>query len=136
MIPRRRKGIAIVDTPKGIVLVAQKSKIFMFPGGGAERWETRKKAAIRELYEETGLKTKRIKYLFSYIGGIWKPRSGKAARNHIKVFLIDAIGVPKPRSEILYIGFWKPKSKMKLTKTTTGIIEKYLKIKSKNSIGS
>ena len=60
----RRKGVAIVDTPKGILVVAI-SDIFILPGGGAKPWENRKKAAIRELYEETGLRTKKIKYLFN-----------------------------------------------------------------------
>ena len=123
---KRRKGVAIVDTPKGILVVAGRSKKFILPGGGAKRGESRKHAAIRELYEETGLKTKRAKYLFSYVGKKWHTRKG-FVRNYAKVFLIEAYGKPKPRNEIKYIAFWKPGSKIHITTGTKKIIEKYLK---------
>ena len=71
MIYKRRKGVAIVDTDKGILVVAGRNKKFILPGGGAERLESRKKATIRELYEETGLRTRNITYLFRYVGGKW-----------------------------------------------------------------
>ena len=64
----RRKGIAIVHTKKGILVVAGRSKKYILPGGGAKKGESRQKAAIRELYEETGLKAKSSKYLFKYVG--------------------------------------------------------------------
>ena len=121
----RRKGVTIVDSKKGILVVAGRSKKFMLPGGGAERWESRKKAAIRELYEETGLQTKKITYLFRYIGGKWHAHNGKLVRNHAKVFLIESEGNPRPRHEIKYIGFWKEDSNLHLTRGTKKIIEKY-----------
>lgn len=127
----RRKGAAIVDTPKGIVVVAGHSKKFMLPGGGAERWESRKKAAIRELYEETGLKTKKVTYLFRYTGQKWRSR-GNPIRNHTKVFLIKAEGEPRPRHEIKHIAFWKPNSGIHITTGTKIVIEKYLKECKKN----
>jgi uncharacterized protein (DUF779 family) len=43
----RRKGIAIVDTDIGILVVAGRSKKFSLPGGGAEKWESRNKAFSR-----------------------------------------------------------------------------------------
>jgi len=122
----RRKGAAIVETSKGILVVAGRSKKFILPGGGANKGESRKRAAIRELHEETGLKTKRIKYLFSYVGGKWHTHSGKSVRNHAKVFLIEATGKPRPRHEIKYIDFWNTKSKINLTSGTRKVIEKYL----------
>ncbi len=76
MIVKRRKGVAIVDTNKGILVVARVNRKFALPGGGAEKWESREKATIRELYEETGLKTKNITYLFRYIGSKWHTHSG------------------------------------------------------------
>ena len=123
----RRKGSAIVDTNKGILVVSGRSKKFMLPGGGAERGESRKKAAIRELYEETGLKTKSINYLFEYLGSKWHTFSGKEVRNATKVFLIQAEGEPKPRHEIKHIAFWKQESKINLTSGTKKVIERYLK---------
>lgn len=126
MVFRRRKGVAIVETEKGILVVATTKKKFMLPGGGAEKWETRRKAAIRELYEETGLKTKRIKYLFHYIGDKFYKRDGKPTRNYSKVFLIDAQGIPKPSNEIKYIDFYKVGNDLKILPGTEKIILKYL----------
>lgn len=126
MVYRRRKGVAIVETNKGILLVATKRKKFMLPGGGAEKWETRKKAAIRELYEETGLKTKRIKYLFRYVGNNYYGSNGRLTRNYGKVFLVEAIGQPRPGSEIKYIDFFKAGKKINLHDRTIKVIEKYL----------
>lgn len=130
MIHIRRKGIAIVETSKGIILVSGKSKIFSLPGGGAERWESRKRAAIRELEEETGLKTEKIKYLFKYVGNKWQNHHGKLVRNHTKVFLVKSEGTPKPNHEIKHIDFWKPGSKIKIYKGTKSILDKYLRNKS------
>lgn len=124
---KRRKGIAIVDTLKGILVVAGKSKKFSLPGGGADKMESRKRATIRELYEETNLKTKNIKYLFSSIGNKWHNHKGTLVRNYSKIFLIEAQGVPKPRNEIKYVNFYNDKSKLDLTNGTKNIINKYLK---------
>ena len=49
MVKIRRKGVAIVHTNKGILVVSGRRKIFMLPGGGADRGESRRKATIREL---------------------------------------------------------------------------------------
>ncbi len=126
-VHKRRKGIAIVETKKGILLVAGRDKIFIFPGGGAEWWESRKIATIRELKEETGLKTKSIKYLFNYIGFPWHAHSGKLIQNHAKVFLVEAEGMPKAQHEIKYIAYWKPESKIKLASGAKVVLERYLK---------
>jgi len=126
MSDKRRKGVAIVDTSKGILIVAGRSKRFILPGGGAQKRESREKAAIRELYEETGLKTKNIQYLFDYVGKKWHTYSGRSVRNHAKVFLVKTYGIARPRHEIKYIGFWKPRSNLHLTGGTKSIIKKYL----------
>ncbi|MBS3108468.1 NUDIX domain-containing protein [Candidatus Woesearchaeota archaeon] len=127
MSDKRRKGVAIVDTDKGILVVAGRGKRFILPGGGAEKWESRKKATIRELYEETGLKTKNIVYLFRYVGSKWHAHGGKSIRNYAKVFLVESEGNPKPRHEIKYIAFWKTGSNLNLTGGTKKVIEKYLR---------
>jgi len=103
-IRRRIRGTAIVDTPEGILLVSTNGDRFSLPGGGAEKQETGEAAAIRELREETGLKTISAQYLFSHVGKIRKRSSG-LARNHHEVFLIQAKGKPQPKEEIKAITF-------------------------------
>jgi len=54
-LSKRRRGTAIVDTSRGILVVSHGNRTFYLPGGGAEKGESQKNAAIRELKEETGL---------------------------------------------------------------------------------
>lgn len=123
---KRRKGVAIIDSKKGI-LVGAITNTFILPGGGAKHWESRKKAAIRELYEETGLKAKKIKYLFTNIGIKWRNHKGRLVQNHSKIFIIEAEGIAKPSHEIKKIAFYKPGSKIKIGDESKKIIETYLK---------
>lgn len=121
----RRKGVALVESSKGILLVAGRSKKFTLPGGGAGKGESRKKAAIRELHEETGLQATNAKYLFSYTGKQWVTHSGSLVRNHAKVFLIEAIGYCHPRHEIKYVTWYKPNSKINISQRTRDILDRY-----------
>ena len=123
----RKKGVVIVDTKKGILVVSVKGRKFILPGGGARGGESRKSAAIRELYEETGLKVKEILYLFSYVGQKWHTASGKSVRDHVKVFLVKVEGIPRPRHEVKHISFWKSGSTLNITTGTERVIERYLK---------
>lgn len=122
----RRRGVAIVEFKKGILVVSTNGKRFMLPGGGAKTFESRKKAAKRELYEETGLKTKSIKYFLSYVGKSWHNYRNNSVKNDTKVFVVKTIGKPKPKSEIKYVKFWTPKSKINLTSGTKMAVKKYL----------
>lgn len=123
----RRKGVAVVDTPKGILVVSGRRKIFALPGGGVDKGERRKHAAMRELREETGLLTKRRTYLFSYHGGKWHTRKG-SVKNHAKVFLIKTYGHARPRHEIKHIAYWKSGCKLRISRRTKWIIDEYLEI--------
>ncbi len=123
----RKKGVALVDTPKGILVVAGRRKIFALPGGGADKRESRKHATMRELREETGLWSKKRTYLFSYHGGKWHTKKG-SVRNYAKVFLIKAYGHARPRHEIKYIAYWKPGCKLRISRRTKWVIDKYLEI--------
>jgi 8-oxo-dGTP diphosphatase len=119
----RRRGTAIVDTPKGILVVAGRHRLFLLPGGGANRGENREKATGRELREETGLKAISSKYLFTYE----EPEDNRI-RNLHKVFLIKANGNLKPdHHEVKYIEYWKPSSNLRLSSDTKVIIDKYIK---------
>lgn len=129
MVIVRRRGTAIVETPKGILVTASRNKLFLLPGGGAEKWESRRKATIRELKEETGLKAYSCKYLFTW----HEPKysyDGKRRkiRNLHKVFLIKASGYPKPNChDVSHIAYWNPKNNTNISRTTKAIIEKYLR---------
>jgi 8-oxo-dGTP pyrophosphatase MutT (NUDIX family) len=129
MVRKRRRGAAIVETKKGILVVSWDKKLFMLPGGGANFFESRKRAAIRELKEETGLKAKSTKYLFNYITPIFNNKNGEPTRNHAKVYLIEAEGIAKPKSEVKYIAYWKPGSKLKLMAGAKIALEKYIEQK-------
>lgn len=118
----RRRGTAILDTPKGI-LIASHHKTWLLPGGGANRGESREKAAIRELREETGLRATNCKFLFEYD----EPDDGRKIRNLHKVFLIKADGNPKPNHhDVHHLAFWKPDSDIKLSPTTMRIVNRYI----------
>ncbi|QEN07336.1 NUDIX domain-containing protein [Oceanispirochaeta crateris] len=94
----RRKGVALVETEKGILLVLDKGKkYYSLPGGEAHPKETRKDACKRELEEETGMIAHSARYFDAYLGPVW---NNKPIRNDTKVFVVEATGHPQPKSEI------------------------------------
>lgn len=124
-IIHRRRGTAIVQTPKGILLTANKGELFVLPGGGAKTGETVKDATIRELEEETGLKAYYTKYLFRHTGKPYKTHSGDYRQDFSTVFLVKAEGVPKPMMEVKKIGFYKPDSKIMIYKSQKEILNRF-----------
>jgi len=130
MVYNRRRGTAIVEFPEGILVVSQGRESFMLAGGGANKGESRRKAAMRELQEETGLKPLDSTYLFSYKGRLHKDFKGREPfRDYHKVFLIKADGIPSPQREIKHIAFFKEGTGLNLTCSTKKIIEKFLDMK-------
>ena len=125
----RRRGTAIVETPKGILVASGRKKVFLLPGGGAEKWESRRRATIRELKEETGLKAYYWKYLFTYNEPKYTLKGKKKKiRNLHKVFLIKAYGIPKPNyHDVRYISYYTSNSNIRISGMTKIILDKYLK---------
>ena len=126
MTYKRRHGVAIVDAEEGILVVSGRSKLFLLPGGGARKGESRERAAIRELKEETGLVAYSCEFLFQHVGSKHRSYKGGYFRNYSKVFLIKAIGKARPRNETKHIAYYRPESKTKISYNTKLIIDKYL----------
>jgi len=129
---RRRRGTAIVETEAGILVTAGRSKAFLLPGGGANKGETRIKAAMRELGEETGLRPYSAKYLFRHVGKVHKSHGHGYFQDHHTVCLIKAHGSPRPRHEIKYVAFYKPGSRVRISGVTREIIDKYYNYKKRS----
>ena len=134
-IKKRRRGTAIVETEKGILLTAGRSKVFLLPGGGANRGESRIEAAMRELREETGLKPYYAKYLFRHVGKVHKSHGHGYFQDHHTVCLVKAKGEPSPRHEIKYVAYYKPGSDIHISRVTREIIEKYYSYKKRSRLG-
>jgi 8-oxo-dGTP diphosphatase len=126
---KRRRGTALVETEKGILVASGRKRIFLLPGGGAEKWESRRKAAIRELREETGLKAYESNYLFKYDGRVHNSHRGGHFQDCHKVFLIRATGHAEPHHEIKYVEWYKLGSRIHISRVTREIIEKYYSMK-------
>lgn len=102
----RRRGTALIETPRGILVVSKDRRTFLTPGGGARRGESRQDAAIRELKEETGMKVVEIAYLFDFTGVTHTGERGGLFRNHHKVYKVTATGVPSPSREIKSVAYY------------------------------
>ena len=111
---KRRRGTAIVDTLRGILVVSHDDRTYFLPGGGAEKGESQKTAAIRELKEETSLETVACRFLFEY----------ESLTDNHEVFLIETSGVAKPSNEIKYVDYFNG-SNLKVSNATWEILELY-----------
>jgi 8-oxo-dGTP diphosphatase len=128
LVYTRRRGTAIVDTPRGILMVSLDGETFTLPGGGALPDETEREAAARELMEETGMKAVGLTYLFGFTGLLHRGVRGGYFRNAHRVFLVEASGVPEPGQEITHVAYFKG-SGLKLSQSARKIIEKYRSLK-------
>lgn len=94
---------------------------YRLPGGKPKKGEASIEAAIRELWEETGLRAYDVKYLFKFHAS--------------KVFKIKARGMPEPRSEIHHFAFFRPGKEMKVqvSENTLKLLNVYCELKEKES---
>jgi 8-oxo-dGTP diphosphatase len=119
----RRRGTAIVDTVQGILLVSSSSRLFLLPGGGAKKDESRLDAAIRELKRETGLEAKNCRYLFSF-----DEPEDKKLRNLHKVFLVEVDVNSEVRTDKKrHVEYWHEGSKLNLSNSAKLIIDQYMR---------
>lgn len=133
-VKKRRRGTAIVEIEQGILVTAGRSKVFLLLGGGADKGETRIKAAMRELREESGLKPYYAKYLFRHVGKVHKSHGHGYFQDHHTVCLVKATGIPRPRHEVKYVAYYKPGSAVRISGGTREIIEKYYALKKKSGL--
>jgi 8-oxo-dGTP diphosphatase len=131
-VKKRRRGTALVETEQGILVTAGRGGVFLLPGGGANRGESRTQAAMRELREETGLKPYYVKYLFRHRGRVSKSHGHGYFQDHHTVCMVKAHGTPRPRHEIKHIAFYRPESGVRISGVTREIIEKYYSYKKRS----
>jgi 8-oxo-dGTP pyrophosphatase MutT (NUDIX family) len=125
LVHLRRRGTVIVDCPEGILVVSERGNRYSLPGGTARKGESRKKAAIRELQEETGLKVLDCMFLFEYFGsGIHNDVKGGYFKTAHKVFLVKTEGIAKPRKEVKHLCYFNG-SNVTLHRSSRVIIELY-----------
>jgi 8-oxo-dGTP diphosphatase len=81
-IKKRRRGTAIVETSRGILVVAGRNGLHILLGGGANEGESRTEAVVRELKEETGLIATEVRFLFRHVGNVHKSYPGGYFEDH------------------------------------------------------
>ncbi|MCF8007344.1 MAG: NUDIX domain-containing protein [Methylovulum sp.] len=112
---KKKRGTAIVQTSKGILLTKMKGDLFLLPGGKTEPGEPRIITAIRELKEETNLSAESVIFLFEHESQHY---------NH-KVFLIKATGTPKASNEIILLDYYPNVSGDLISDSSLKIIHRF-----------
>lgn len=112
----RKRGVALVIRHGKVLLVRDKGrKHYSLPGGGVRHDERSYQAAARELYEETGLRAKKITWLGSFKGAV----------SEHKAYLIEADGHIHLRGgELSSYMWWDMKSPVLIYAHVKGILNK------------
>lgn len=126
---RRRRGTAIVETEDGILVNAMLRGPYILPGGATHRRETRLRAAIRELEEETHLRALAAVELFEYIG---KPNRLFRYQDHHKVVYIVATGTARRGGEVAYIDWYRDGSSLNVSGESVRVVSLYREFRRAN----
>ncbi|RUM30769.1 MAG: NUDIX hydrolase [Aquifex sp.] len=115
-----------------VLLIKTPSDVWSFPKGNIERGEKPEETAVREVWEETGVRGK----IVDYIGEIhyWYTLKGERVFKTVKYYLMKyEEGVPKPSWEVKDAKFFPIEEAKKLLKYRGDreIYEKALKLKEK-----
>ena len=110
----RERATVVVSRAGRVLLVRDVDPKFSMPGGGIEPGESPADAAVRELFEETGLRATRTEGLFVFETGIH--------RHH--VFLVEAEGDVKMGHEISEFRWWDAKADMPVYGHVAVILER------------
>ena len=127
-LKKRRRGTAIIEYEKGVLVVTMNGRAYMTLGGEANRNESRMQAAIREIKEETGLEPYFSMALFRYSG-----LKRKAHQNLHTVYYVKATGTPRPKQEIKRIAYHTPGSSLILSTETREILTRFYAFKEKHA---
>ena len=127
-LKKRRRGTAIIEYEKGVLVVTMNGRAYMTLGGEAKRNESRMQAAIREIKEETGLEPYFSMALFRYSG-----LKRKTHQNLHTVYYVKATGTPKPKQEITRIAYHTPGSSLILSTETREILTRFYAFKEKHT---
>ena len=128
-IRKRRRSTAIIETPRGILVVAGRRGLYVLPGGGTNKGESITQAVVRELKEETGLIVTDARFLFEHAGHVQRAYSGIYFKDYHTVYLIKASGIARPLNEVKYVNYYSPDSEIKLSRTTKEIIDRFYEFK-------
>ncbi len=128
-IKKRRRGTAIVETPRGILVVGGRRGLYILPGGGTNKGESRRQVVVRKLKEETGLIATNVIFLFQHVGHVQRAYSGVYFKDYHTVCLVNASGIARPQNEVKYVNYYSPNSKIKVSRTTKEIIERFYALK-------
>jgi ADP-ribose pyrophosphatase YjhB (NUDIX family) len=121
----RERAAAVVIRKGKVLLVKDKSlQKYSLPGGGLQDGEKLSEAVARELFEETGLRARKMHFIGSFKGAV----------SHHKAFLVDAVGQPHLKTsseagggELSSYAWWDMKSPLPVyqhVKVILGILRK------------